>query len=306
MRRSFDLIVLGCSSVVVSGAFLALFFGTEETGVEGNPAWRALLAITYTAVVLVLIPRYRESLYVLRRNWSLVALLFLAVMSSLWAEMPDLVLRRSVGLFGTTVFGIAVAIRLSLQEQLLMLRWLFRVIAILSIASIVLFPGSRISGDGEWMGVFEHKNAMGTVMGLSLLVESQMSGVDRRARVSKVLFMLLYAVLLLKSDSVTPVVALTGTLILLSIYKFASLRLRDRRCSCLRRRIAGCCECGQHNGHIRTLVKLDRKNRDLGLGGLIYPTAANFRVRLFRILARRIPGIVCSQPSSRRPSDVFP
>jgi O-antigen ligase len=185
-----------------------------------------VLTISYLGVVLVLVPWYREILFVLRRNWSLVALVFLALLSSLWAGMPDLALRKSIGLFGTTLLGIALAARLSFQDQLRMLSWLFRVIAVLSLAFVVLLPSYGISKEGEWMGVFSYKNAMGTVMGLSLLVEWQLTAASLLSKVLKSLAMFLYAVLLLNSDSVSPLVALMGTVILLNIYKFGALRLR--------------------------------------------------------------------------------
>jgi len=226
MRRLFELLVLGGSALIVSGGLLALVLGPERTAVDGNPDWRLVLAISYVGVALVLLPRYQETLFVMRRNWSLVSLLILAALSSLWTEMPALVLRKSIGVFGTTLFGLALAVRVSFEQQLRMLRWLFRILAVLSLACIVLFPRYGISREGEWLGVFDYKNALGTAMGLSLLVEWQLPSVTRLSKVLKILAVLLYAVLLLNSDSVTPAVAFVGTLVLLNIYKFAALRLR--------------------------------------------------------------------------------
>lgn len=226
-RRLFELLVLGGCAVVVSGALLPLIFDPGRTGPEeGNPAWRLLLAVSYLAVALVLLPWYRETLFVLRLNWSLVSLLVLALLSSLWADTPGLVLQRSIGLLGTTLLGVALAVRVSFEEQLRLLSWLFRVVAFLSIAFIVLFPSYGISKEGEWMGVFGYKNALGTGMGLALLVEWQLPAVGRFSKVLKGLATLLYAFLLLKSDSITPAVAIVVTLIFISIYKFAALRLR--------------------------------------------------------------------------------
>jgi O-antigen ligase len=226
-RKPFELIVMGGSALVLTKAVLPFLLDPQKlTPLEGNPAWRLVLTISYLGVVLILVPWYREILFVLRRNWSVVALVFLALLSSLWAGMPDLTLRRSIGLFGTTLFGIALAVRFSFQDQLRMLTWLFRIIAVLSLAWVVLLPSYGISTEGEWMGVFDYKNAMGSVMGLSLLVEWQLPAASRFSRLLKILAMLLYAVLLLKSDSVTPVVILVGTVIFLEIYKFAALRLR--------------------------------------------------------------------------------
>lgn len=225
-RRFFELIVLGGSALILSGGLLSMLLEAEQPGHEGSPAWRLILGISYLSVALVLLPWYRETLFVLRRNWPLVLLVVLAVLSSLWAYMPDLVLRKTIGLFGTTLLGIALALRVSFEEQLRMLRWLFRILAVLSIACIVLLPSYGISSEGEWKGVFGYKNALGTAMGLALLIEWQLPSGSSLAKVLKILAMLLYTVLLLNSDSVTPLVALAGALVLVNVYKFAALRLR--------------------------------------------------------------------------------
>ena len=93
-RKLFELTVLGGAACILSGALLALIVGTGRTPLDGNAAWRLIRAISYLGVAVVLAPWYRETLFVLRRNWSLVSLLVLAVLSILWAEMPDLVLRK--------------------------------------------------------------------------------------------------------------------------------------------------------------------------------------------------------------------
>jgi len=225
-RRLFELLMLGGCALILSGGLLALALDRDNMGFDGNPQWQLVLGISYLGVAVVLLPWYREALFVLRRNWSLVLLLVLAVMSSLWAAMPDLVLRKTVGLFGTTLFGIALAVRVSFKAQLRMLSWLFRVLALLSLASVVLFPRYGISTEGEWMGVFGYKNALGTAMGLALLVEWQLPAGGRLAKVLKCLAMLLSALLLLNSDSITPGVSLVGALILVSVYKFVALKFR--------------------------------------------------------------------------------
>jgi len=225
-RRLFELIVLAGTALILSGGLLSLVLDTEQNAIDGSPMWRLVLGISYLGVALVLLPWYRETLFVLRRNWSLVLLLVLAVLSSLWAAKPDLVLRKTIALFGTTLFGIALAVRVSFQEQLRMLSWLFRILAVLSLGFVLLFPSYGISPEGEWMGVFGYKNALGAAMGLSLLVEWQLPAPSRLAKVLKSLAMLLSVFLLLNSDSVTPGMALLGALVLVNLYKFATLRLR--------------------------------------------------------------------------------
>ncbi len=226
LRRFVELLVMGGCAFILSKALLSFVLAPEETPIEGNPVWRMILTISYLAVATVLIPWYRETIFVLRRNWFLVSLVLLALLSSLWAEMPDLVLRKSIGVLGTTLFGIALAVRFSFREQLRILSWLFRIIAVLSLACIVLLPSYGISNEGEWQGIFEYKNALGSMMALSVLIEWQLPTDSRVAKLLKCCALLLSAVLLRFSDSITPTVALIGALLLIEIYKFAALRLR--------------------------------------------------------------------------------
>jgi len=79
-RKLFELTVLGGAACILSGALLALIVGTGRTPLDGNAAWRLIRAISYLGVAVVLAPWYRETLFVLRRNWSLVSLLVLAVL----------------------------------------------------------------------------------------------------------------------------------------------------------------------------------------------------------------------------------
>lgn len=225
-RGFFELFALGGCAFILSKAMLSFLLPPVETPTEGNPEWRLILSISYLGVVVVLLPKYHETISVLRDNWSLVALLLLALFSSYWAEMPDLVLRKSIGLFGTTMLGIALAVRFSFEDQLRILGWLFRIIAVLSLACIIFLPSYGVSDDGQWMGVFEHKNALGSIMGLSMLVEWVLPAVRGISKILRFSAFLLSAVLLLCADSITPVIALIGALVLIEMHKFAALRLR--------------------------------------------------------------------------------
>lgn len=225
-RRFLELLVLGGCAFVLSKALLSFALPSEVPPVEGNAQWRLILTGCYLGVATVLLPWYRQTILVLRRNWSLVALVLLALLSSLWAEIPDLVLRKSIGPLGTTFLGIALAVCFSFQDQLRLLSWIFRIIAVLSLVFIVLIPSYGLSQQGELRGIFEYKNALGSMMALSVLVEWQRAAMTRIATVFKIAAVLLSAVLLVVSNSITPMVALVGALLLMEIYKLGALRLR--------------------------------------------------------------------------------
>ena len=196
------------------------------TPLEGNLFGRLTMGISYLAVAGMLVIYRRETLMVVRRNWSLVALVLLAFVSSLWTESPELSFRRCGAAAGTTLFGVALAIKLTPEEQLRLLSWLFRILSILSLACVILFPSYGISNTGEWRGVFGFKNFFGSQMAVSVLVEWQLPTNTRWSKVLNRAALFLSACLLILSNSITPLMALVGAFVLLEIYKFAILRLR--------------------------------------------------------------------------------
>jgi exopolysaccharide production protein ExoQ len=230
--RFLELLVLGCCSLFLTQAIISMVLGLEagDSPTEGNPVWKLILIVCYLSVAVILALYYRETLLVIRRNGFLAALVLLAIVSCSWAALPALVLQRSIAVLGTTLLGIALAVRLSLEDQLRLLRGLFRILAVLSMACVLLLPSYGISfgpdDHGEWRGVFGHKNGLGVAMALSVLVEWQLPADSRFSKVVKGLALLLSAVLLYFSGSVTSIFALTGSLLFIEFYRVATQRLR--------------------------------------------------------------------------------
>ncbi len=227
-RRVLELLVLGGCAFNMSKAVVSLILDGGSSLTDGDPTWRLILSVGYLGVALILLPYYRRTFYVLRRNWLLAALVLLALFSCLWTETPTVNLKHSVAILGTTLFGIALAVRLSLEDQLRFLSWLFRIIAVLSLACIVLLPSYGISDSAahEWQGIFGYKNVLGSFMALSVLVEWQLPAPTRFSKTLNRLALLLSAVLLFFSNSINPVVALAGSFLLIEIYRVATRRLR--------------------------------------------------------------------------------
>lgn len=221
--------MLGGCGFILSTALLSMTLDGVSTLTEGDATWRLILAVDYLIVALILLPHYRKTIYVLHRNWFLVALVLLAFASCLWTDTPALAFRRSIAMTGTTLFGISLAVRLSLEEQLRLLSWLFRILAVLSLACVFLLPHYGISWESparEWRGVFGYKNVLGSFMALSILVEWELPAPTRYSKILNRLAMLLSAVLLYFSNSMTPAVAVAGAILLVEIYKVARWRLR--------------------------------------------------------------------------------
>lgn len=227
-RRIFELLALGGCAFVLTQAILSQVLAPADSPTQGSATSQLILGLSYLSVAGILAPYYRETLYVLRRNWLLVALVLLALVSVSWAAMPALALRRAIGVLGTTLLGIALAVRLSLEEQLRLLSWLCRTIAVLSLACVILLPSYGISSTAghEWQGVFGYKSVLGFVMALSILVEWQLPTPTAFSRTLNRLALFLSAVLLFFANSLTPTISLLGALLLVEVYKFAVQRLR--------------------------------------------------------------------------------
>jgi exopolysaccharide production protein ExoQ len=225
-RDFFEVFVLVNCAFFLTGAITTLFMTPGATPLEGNLFGRMTMGISYIAVAVMLVAYRPEVLIVVRRNWALAVLVLLGFVSSLWAETPELSFRRCGAAVGTTLLGVALAIRLTVEEQLRLLSWLFRILAILSLACIILFPAYGIYDTGEWQGVFGFKNFFGSMMAVSILIEWQLPTNTRWSKMLNRAALVLSAVLLIGSNSITSLMALVGAFVLVEIYKFATLRIR--------------------------------------------------------------------------------
>lgn len=225
-----SLVLGGCAFILTKALLSLILVPTGDAPMEGNPVWKLTLAVSYAGVAMMLVPYYRETLFILRRNWFLVALVLLALVSCAWAETPILTLQRGVAVLGTTLLGIALAVRLSLEDQLRLMSWVLRIIAVLSLACVLFLPSYGISGgveqQGGWLGIFSYKNGLGSVMALAALVEWYLPADTGASKVVNRLALILSLALLVFSTSVTPLLALLGSMLLVEVYKLGAQRFR--------------------------------------------------------------------------------
>lgn len=217
--------ILGVAAFLLSGAFVRVISsGDSELVTSGDHRYELLLAAVYFSVLFLALARFKKTLRIALNNPALTALLLLTCVSALWAEMPGLVLRRTVAVAGTTLFGLVLASRLDLSEMLCLLRRVVRIATGLTLAAWALGPfigtnlvtgestqigGYQIEIDpGAWRGIFTHKNNLGAVMALAILVEWHMSAHTRRSKFLKAFWISCYAGLLILSNSVTSLTAL--------------------------------------------------------------------------------------------------
>lgn len=125
----------------------------------------SLLVYFLTFVMLAL--RWRRVLATISSNKFLWILIGIVCFSYFWSINPEQSFRFSIYALGTTGFGLYLATRYTLREQLELLAWTYGLLLILSILFAVAIPKyGLMSGvhEGALRGVFTHKNQFGAFM----------------------------------------------------------------------------------------------------------------------------------------------
>lgn len=134
----------------------------------------ALFFLNYLVSFFLLVLRWKKSLYVVKKEWTIWLLIGIACVSVIWSFIPKLTPNRSMALAGSTLFGFYIAARYSIRDQLKLLSWSFATIVILSLLMVIIIPtyGTMSYGvhAGSWRGIYTHKNWLGRVMTISGIV----------------------------------------------------------------------------------------------------------------------------------------
>jgi O-antigen ligase len=99
---------------------------------------------------------------------AVLALLTLLVLSTGWSADPSLTVRRVAGVLAASAFGLYLADRYSLTDQLLLVMRALTVAALVSAVAAILVPHYGVAA-GAWRGVFLTKNVLARLMTLGVL-----------------------------------------------------------------------------------------------------------------------------------------
>lgn len=182
----------------------------------------------YAATFFLIAMRWRKFVEFITRDKLLLLLVAIVVLSVLWSAAPETTLRRAVALVGTTAFGAYLATRYTLDGQLKLLATALGIAAVLSLAFGLALPSYGISSDplfvGDWQGIYNHKNTLGSDMSLGALVFLILATSMSRYRWLAWGGFVLTVCLVVLSDSSTALIALLALLALWPVYR--SLRWR--------------------------------------------------------------------------------
>ncbi len=146
------------SLVAYTGALVRLFvkrsYGLVEVN-ENNVYMQAFFVVTYLVAILCLFSKPKTFFVSTQKIPAVWLLVFWALCSVLWSYSPDVTLRRSIALIGTTIFAMYLATRFSLYQNFKFLGIAFAIVIIASYIYMFLFPT-----DQAWTGVFFTKNEL--------------------------------------------------------------------------------------------------------------------------------------------------
>lgn len=138
---------------------------------ESGDLFTQIILFGMYAATVYFMRRSNLSLSLLFKNKLVLSLLVLSALSAIWSEVPEIVLRRTVALIGTTLFGVYFGLRYNLSQQLRLLAAALGIAALASLSFVILFPQFGISRDldvhaGTWRGIYVNKNVLARVMAL--------------------------------------------------------------------------------------------------------------------------------------------
>ncbi|MCC0177342.1 O-antigen ligase family protein [Waterburya agarophytonicola K14] len=172
--RFFEYIFSIFSLVHISQAIVPLILtngSSEGDGVDIRALDLSINAkisiLIYILTFCLLAIRWKRVLGTISSNKSLWILLGIVCFSYFWSINPPQTMRFAIYAIGTTGFGLYLATRYTLSEQLNLLAWTYGLLLILSILFAVGIPKYGLMEgvhDGAFRGVFTHKNQFGAFM----------------------------------------------------------------------------------------------------------------------------------------------
>lgn len=168
LERAFHIIALAYQCGAVLPLFIRTSYETNTLGVA-NPLNTMANAIVLLTVLVLMVRHWATVLRLIPALTLILALLILAVASTLWSNYPDITIRRSSSLLTTMLWAWYVAARLAPKDIIKLIAQTIGLMALASLATVVLAPDTAIDAPDQapgWRGLFGDKNNFGDVMAI--------------------------------------------------------------------------------------------------------------------------------------------
>ncbi len=139
----------------------------DDSGETNTSLILVLFFFNYLVTLFLLVLRWKKVMQVMKKEKIIFLLVGIAVFSFVWSSLPKKTLTRGIAIVGTSLFGLYLASRYTIKEQLKLLGWMYGIAVILSFLFIGALPQYGIMGgihQGKWRGIYNHKNTLGKVI----------------------------------------------------------------------------------------------------------------------------------------------
>lgn len=206
-------LTIACLFLFSQGLIGPLF--ADPANPESSDVLRLIWLPVYAVTLVLAVARPGAMMSTLTRNWLILAVTMMTMVSVVWSIDPDTTLRRSFALIMTTLFGLWLASRWNWRELILLIASTFGVLAVLSVVMALAVPSLGIDHDvhaGAWKGLWWEKNTLGAVMGWGAISAYAAIQFDPKRRFIWMGLAVLCTALILLSTSKTALLAwLLGT-----------------------------------------------------------------------------------------------
>lgn len=219
------------SGVLALSSFFLPPDSLDDAEIAHNPLDSVLSLVQYVIygiVLLLILARWKSSLLTAIRDPLIWLLPGLAMISFLWSDFPDWTLKKGITTLQTTSFGLYMASRYTMKQQLQMVGWALGIITVFSFLFSLAFPGVAIEAGanaGSWRGPFVQKNVLARMMVMSAIVFLLLTLENRRNRYVLGSCLGLSILMILLTGSKTALLLFITLICLLPLYK--ALRWND-------------------------------------------------------------------------------
>jgi exopolysaccharide production protein ExoQ len=192
--------------------------------------FRLSFIVIYLITAGLLLLRWKQALYTLAREPLIPALVMLVFASTFWSSLPSRTLIDSITLAGSTLFGLYLATRYTLKQQLGLICWAFGIGVVLSFPFAILLPAYGKMGGlhaGAWRGVYTHKNGLGASMVSSTMAFIILAFQYPRQQWLAWIGVILSLVLLVLSRSTAALINVTLIISAITVLKIVRWRYRS-------------------------------------------------------------------------------
>lgn len=155
--------------------FLGEYFlgGGHNVEAEGFIFNQLILGSSFFLAIWILSKRLNRFIDVLYFNKILLFFLFYTFLSCFWSQFPFISFKRWIQLLGIVFVGMAAASgaeKFGIRSTLKVLICTTGISSFISILGVFLYPAKFVWTNGQWIGLFSHKNSLGAASALGFTV----------------------------------------------------------------------------------------------------------------------------------------